>query len=268
MVQLRDHAVCKKSLYLMILMELGAADLHEFLSKSSYALDVKSIAQVWRVLAERVESLHDADIIHRDIKPQNFILVPTRGHCDTRVLGKTAVRREDFVFRLVTTGGHRDEEKGGKQRGDVELVLKDPTTNQEETIFLTIKLTDFGIAESLDADRSHLSVQGPNGTVVFMAPEAVRQTVDGNRKVSKRVDVWALGVMLYQMLHAGQTPFGHFLVKGGAPEALLAVASETVNREAMDFDGRSGTVWVKERARLMLGFGTAASTAGADAGRK
>ena len=114
---------------------------------------------------------------------------------------------------------------------------------------LDIKMTDFGLALPLDADREHLSVFGPNGTVVFMAPEAVRQTVSGSRKVSKRVDIWALGVMMYQMLHKGATPVGHYMTKGGPPEALLAVASETVNREAMDFD--ASEIWQAERARLL-----------------
>ena len=57
--------------------------------------------------------------------------------------------------------------------------------------------------------------------------------------------------MLYQLLHAGKTPFGHYLTKWGAPEALLAVASETVNKEAMDFDALD--IWEAERARLLAG---------------
>lgn len=66
-----------------------------------------------------------------------------------------------------------------------------------------------------------------------------------------RVDVWALGVMLYQLLHGGQTPVGHYAERGGAPEVLLALASETVNREAMDFDARE--MWTAERTRLLRG---------------
>ena len=245
-VQLKDHAIDRKSLHLIILMELGACDLHEFLKQDQYCLDVQSIARVWSILVHRIETLHKFDVIHRDIKPQNFILVPTDGYRGAGILARTSTPRKDFVFRLVQC----DEEGPRKQRGDVELVLKHPTTNKEEVVPLSIKLTDFGIARSLDADAAHLSLPGPNGTVVFMAPEAVRQTVSRSRKVSKRVDIWALGVVLYQMLHAGKTPFGDYLVSGGPPEALLAVASETVNREAMNFD--ASNIWRAERARLLL----------------
>ena len=101
-----------------------------------------------------------------------------------------------------------------------------------------------------DHGVSHVSAPGPDGTVGFMAPETVRQTVSGRRRVSKSVDIWALGVMLYQMLHEGRTPFGHYLQKGGPREALLAVASETVNRDAMDFD--ASNMWISERTRLLL----------------
>ena len=246
-VQLREHTINRESLYLIILMELGACDLHEFLKRSQYTLDVPSICLVWQTLVHRVESVHKADMIHRDIKAQNFILVPTKGYGDAKILARTSTRRDDFVFRLVQSDS---EELGSPPRkpGDVELVITDPVTGREGVVLLSIKLTDFGIARTLEEDESHLSLEGPNGTVVFMAPEAVRQTESGCRKVSKRVDIWALGVMLYQMLHEGKTPFGHYLTKGGPPEVLLAIASETVNRKAMDFDASS--LWKAERTRL------------------
>ena len=134
----------------------------------------------------------------------------------------------------------------------MELLLRDPSTGREEVLPLSIKLTDFGIARALDEEKSHLSVHGQNGTVVYMAPEAVRQTVSGCRKVSKRVDVWALGVMLYQLLHDGQTPFGHFVAKGGPPEVLLAIASETVNKENCDFGmAELGALWRTEQVRIL-----------------
>ena len=248
-VQLKDYAVDSESFCLIILMELGACDLHEFLKQNQYTLDAPSICSVWQTLVHRVESLHKSDIIHRDIKPHNFILAPVRGYRDAKILASTPVPREDFVYRLVRPND-REHETGGTEQGDVELIIKDPATGKEEVLLLTIKLTDFGIARPLASEASHLSVDGPSGTVVFMAPEAVRQTVTGSRKVSMRIDIWALGVMLYQMLHEGKTPAGYYMINGGPPEALLAVASETVNREAMDFD--ASNMWAVERTRLLL----------------
>ncbi|HYN07316.1 MAG TPA: protein kinase [Vicinamibacterales bacterium] len=64
-----------------------------------------------------------------------------------------------------------------------------------------IKIVDFGIAKILDRTgptRTGLTL----GTVVYMAPEQVHgYTVD------HRADLWALGVVLYEML-TGRPPFG------------------------------------------------------------
>ena len=60
-------------------------------------------------------------------------------------------------------------------------------------------LTDFGIAKLLDA-TTQLTTAGSPGTVRYMAPEQV----DGNI-VDGRTDIYALGVVLYEML-TGELP--------------------------------------------------------------
>src|SRR3954447_26410283 len=64
-----------------------------------------------------------------------------------------------------------------------------------------IKLTDFGIAKDLDATA--LTAPGRTlGTALYMAPEQVR----GTPEVSNKTDLYALGIVLYQML-TGQAAF-------------------------------------------------------------
>src|SRR5262245_5315332 len=64
-----------------------------------------------------------------------------------------------------------------------------------------IKLTDFGIAKDLDATA--LTAPGRTlGTAAFMAPEQIR----GTPEVSHKTDLYALGIVLYQML-TGQPAF-------------------------------------------------------------
>src|SRR5204862_6309280 len=56
-----------------------------------------------------------------------------------------------------------------------------------------VKILDFGLAK---ARGQSLSVTGARfGTVSYMAPEQIRGQV-----VDSRADLWALGVMLYEML--------------------------------------------------------------------
>jgi serine/threonine protein kinase len=73
-----------------------------------------------------------------------------------------------------------------------------------------IKLTDFGIAKDLDATA--LTATGRTlGTAAYMSPEQIR----GTPAVSHKTDLYALGILLYQML-AGKAPF-----EGSTPVVLM-----------------------------------------------
>ena len=107
------------------------------------ALPVESAIHIGVQLADALGKVHALGVVHRDLKPDNLILIDRDG-------------RDDFV-----------------------------------------KLIDFGIAQ--------IGSQGENGvvgTARYMAPEQanVNMPVDG------RADIYALGVLLFEMV-TGQHPF-------------------------------------------------------------
>jgi serine/threonine-protein kinase len=65
-----------------------------------------------------------------------------------------------------------------------------------------VKVLDFGISKSLAAPSRNTLEPGSVGTPAYMAPEQVR----GDADVDGRVDIWALGAILYELL-TGQMAF-------------------------------------------------------------
>jgi tRNA A-37 threonylcarbamoyl transferase component Bud32 len=64
-------------------------------------------------------------------------------------------------------------------------------------------LTDFGLARALDAAGGRLTGPVVVGTLDYMAPEQL----EGGARLTTRVDVYALGVVIFEML-TGTRPFG------------------------------------------------------------
>ncbi|MBI4952826.1 MAG: protein kinase [Myxococcales bacterium] len=66
-----------------------------------------------------------------------------------------------------------------------------------------VKVTDFGIAKGEDdAQKGKGQTQGIIGSLFYMSSEQVR----GQRDLDRRVDIYALGIVLFEML-TGQVPF-------------------------------------------------------------
>jgi eukaryotic-like serine/threonine-protein kinase len=91
-----------------------------------------------------------------------------------------------------------------------------------------VKVLDFGIAKATSVDASAAVSRVTFGTVQYMAPEQVL-----GRPVSPATDVWALGVILYEVV-TGTSAFGD----GAAVTIGMRVAGE---EPAMLLDDRTGS---------------------------
>jgi len=65
----------------------------------------------------------------------------------------------------------------------------------------SVKVVDFGLAKA--SEESHTKSKVLLGKYWYMAPEQLRQ----KEKLDRRVDVYALGVVLYELLTSGERPF-------------------------------------------------------------
>ena len=140
-------------------------------------------------MAGALGAAHAKGIVHRDLKPENVMLLRREG-------------RRELVRQL------RDESG-----------LHEITEREEK--FDLVKILDFGVAKVHDPDVAEGRVTQAGvvfGTPEYMAPETARVgTAD------PRTDIYALGVMFYEML-TGSVPF-----TGGTPvDVMLRLVSEPV----------------------------------------
>jgi eukaryotic-like serine/threonine-protein kinase len=91
-----------------------------------------------------------------------------------------------------------------------------------------VKVLDFGISKVLNDAAPGVTTQSGLGTVVYMSPEQVRSA----RSVDARTDVWALGIVLYEVLTGFQPFSGDSLtavaaaITADAPASLCSVRND------------------------------------------
>lgn len=93
-----------------------------------------------------------------------------------------------------------------------------------------VKLLDFGVCKLMTyGSGTVLTVGGQPGTIGYMAPEQAA----GRDDIDERVDIWALGVVLYKML-TGNLPFSTESFEKFAQEITTAKAVPPIAEVAKD----------------------------------
>lgn len=128
------------------------------------------VRHFFKQLASAMEFLRDRGFIHRDVKPQNLLLLPS----------------PDWM---------------AKRKGAPEVMTasKEPIVPMVGINSLPmLKLADFGFARSLPSTSLAETLCG---SPLYMAPEILRY-----EKYDARADLWSIGTVLYEMM-TGKPPF-------------------------------------------------------------
>ena len=146
--------------------------LMHFIRTSSCDLTTK--LELMAAICDAVQYAHQKGIIHRDLKPSNILLVP----------GVESPPRDTPPTAVVVRRPLSSEFNGG----------------------IAPKILDFGVARATDSDLQtttlHTEVGQIIGTLPYMSPE---QIAGDGRDLDTRTDVYALGVILYEIL-TGRVP--------------------------------------------------------------
>ncbi len=90
------------------------------------------------------------------------------------------------------------------------------------------KITDFGLSKVLDEQTNSSSVL--MGTIEYMAPEQFNPNLYGiNGKISTNVDLWSLGVMLYELISGKKM----FTGRGGGSN-IASVMNDILNNNLIN----------------------------------
>ncbi|MBX3420905.1 MAG: serine/threonine protein kinase [Pirellulaceae bacterium] len=147
--------------------------LHEWLSENSSPAAPRQAAELALCLAQAIQHANERGVFHRDLKPANILLQP-----------------------IKTLSPHLDQNHAARRAQAVAVARHSALSA------LIPKITDFGLAKLLDQPQATLS-GSILGTPAYMAPE---QASGQSKTSTSRVDVYALGAILYQLL-SGNVPF-------------------------------------------------------------
>lgn len=166
----------------------------------AHRLPLREVLRLFLDVCDAVQHGHQLGVIHRDIKPGNIL-----------ISDEATERREDEGERGARPGTFRSDCTSGGRAGGPKII-------------------DFGVARSVDPAHAGITRDSDLGRLVgtlnYMSPEQCSESA----AVDIRCDVYALGVVLYELV-AGRLPYDLSRVP-------LAQALHTITHESPPPVGR------------------------------
>ncbi|MBP6841283.1 MAG: serine/threonine protein kinase [Kofleriaceae bacterium] len=165
-VDVTDFGLLPDGVVYFVMEFLEGVSLEDVIEREG-AVELHRALNVANQISHALEAAHHAGVIHRDLKPDNIMLLQRPG------------------------------------RRDLVKMAQDQIVMEKERTYDFVKVLDFGIAKIMVPDELVAeTVQGAVfGTPEYMSPEAAR-----GEDVDHRADVYSLGVILFDML-CGRPPF-------------------------------------------------------------
>ena len=179
----------------------NGGDLTRYL-KYFKTFDEKIIQNILRQILKGLSRLHEKKVVHHDIKPENILVELCLPKGDNSNLEKTI----NQVMETTKTKGYVDE----NNKIDKERLL----TILNSSIF---KLSDFGLSKEM---LNYNMKKEVSGSPLYVDPMLFNQNIDRETINNEKVDIWALGILAYEMLFY-DLPFQPFPPKIDKLKTLL-----------------------------------------------